>query len=545
MSGLTYFGDEAAKRLEQWQRGGRTLTLAKKLPDGGSGARLALVYHEGDADHPQHQLLLKLCAPDEGSVNEPEDLEAAWQSGPAFNQGARSFDFPQRRLVRQVYPPLAVGDTWLMFLRVALDDRGHHPLTSLSAVTSLADKAQVAAAVIRSVLTEWNPDPRPDHGMSAQDFLFHALGHRAASDSHLAHTTARILGQEAQRSTLTLPGWSEALPNPTPFCDRLPLAGLKPPTVARGRAHYDLHPGNIMVATHPSLDPDSHRLVDLSRFQQQGLLLRDPVHLTLCLVCDYLPELGERALNELAELLLAQDDQVTMPQHSLLPAGLLSTIQLLRSAPDSWRSIRDYDLTAWHPQYLLALQACALMFITRRAKRKEQLWFLQLAARACAAFRDIALPVASHPSATLHEAPATPASPASNDDVLSAPLQAELVRQRQYLEHARTRCADPRFDGVLTENLRVVVNRCERLNRLAQDGPQEGGNPIFQRQCMTVLQTAAVLETVRNRPSEATEYEAARGDFIAALTDLLEHPGIDAESAVEHQTATGRVGRTK
>ncbi|WP_367320816.1 hypothetical protein [Streptomyces sp. HUAS ZL42] len=387
MSGLTHFGHEADAALEQWQNTRRKITLAQALPDGGSGARLGFVFHEGDAEHPQQKLLLKLCADDDGAVTEPHDLETAWQSGPDFHRGGPAFVFPGRRLIRQVYPPLRVGDSWLMFLECALDERGRNPLNPLTVIPPGDGRTDVAAAVIESIFTEWNPDPRAEHDMAAQDFLAKALGHRADPAGHLAGAAARLLGTDLRSTSFTPPGWSHALPNPTPFADPSPLARLKPPTVALGRAHYDLHPGNIMVATQPQLAPDSFRLIDLSRFQEVGLLLRDPVQLMLYLVCDYLPRLDEPARNVLEELLLNDDEETTAADEVLLPKGLLSTIRRLRAAPDPWRRVRRYAQPEWHPQYLLALQACALMFLPRRTERAEQLWFLRLAARACAAFQ--------------------------------------------------------------------------------------------------------------------------------------------------------------
>ncbi|MEV7004371.1 hypothetical protein AB0N62_43155 [Streptomyces sp. NPDC093982] len=534
MSGLTYFGSEAATQLQQWQNSRRKLTFAEELSDGGSGARLAFVYHEGDVHHPQQKLLLKLCAEDEGAVTEPRDLEAAWESGPAYHEGARTFDFPKRRLISQAYPPIPVGNTWLMFLEIALDERARHPLKPLSTLRPSAAKARVAGAVIHSILTEWNPSQRADHNMAGQTFLLKALGHRAAPDSRLAHITAELLGPDQHRTSVRLLGWPTSLPNPTPFADHPPLANLKPPTVALGRAHYDLHPGNIMVATQP-LAPDSFRLVDLSRFQEEGLLSRDPVHLMLCLVCEYLPELSEQARTELAALLLEQDEDTADPHESLLPSALLSTIQLLRTAPEPWRKARHYAHPDWYPQYLLAVQACALMFLTRRTTREDQLWLLRLAANACAGFQTVAKPLNQH-----HPAPEPPSDLSATADKLPPALHAELAHHQQQLEHLRTRCADPRFDTALIDNLRIVVSRCIRLAGLAHDGPRTEAALAFHDQCTAVVQSSEALQTAHHRPSDQGERETARKSFVTALTRLLEHPDRSApRPGLELQTSSG------
>ncbi|MCT9008312.1 hypothetical protein [Streptomyces rhizosphaerihabitans] len=532
MSGLTYFGAEAAAELQRWQNNRRKVTFAEALPDGGSGARLAFFYHEGDQAHPQQKLLLKLCADDEGADDEPRDLEEAWHSGPAFHRGARTFTFPERRLIPQVYPPLRVGGTWLMFLEVALDERARHPLVPLATVQRGADKAQVAAAVTDALLSEWNPDPRADHDMAAQSFLRQALGHRADPGSHLARATGQFLGSDLHNTTVELPGWPRPLPNPTPFADPSPLAGLKPPTVALGRAHYDLHPGNIMVAVQPAPAPDSFRLVDLSRFTDSGLLLRDLVHLMLCLICDYLPELGQGARTELTEILLDQDEDTTDPGESLLPAGLLSTLRLLRSAPDSWRRARRYAHPDWHPQYLLALQACALMFLTRRAEPEEQRWFLRLAAGACEAFQLVAVPHHESRTSDPGRQAARSSAPDETTADLPATLAADLERHGEHLRHIGARCADPRFDGVLGDNLRVVVNRCTALVASACDGPMTEATLAFHEQCTQVLQAAHVLGAAQDAPGSraGAEKEKARGRLVAALGNLLEHPGLRSDA---------------
>ena len=535
MSGFTYFGERAAAELDEWQNAGRKLTFAEPLPDGGSGARMAICHHEGDEDHPAHKLLLKLCAPDEGSVREPRELEAAWSSGPNFSKGARTFEFPDRRLVHSVYPPLRVGDTWLMFLEVALDDRMDHELTPLNRIVSLAERTKVAEAVVRSVLTEWNPDSGADHRMTAHQFIDRALGHRAAPGSRLTRAAAEILGTQVHQPQIVLPGWPESLPNPVLFSEDSPLAGLKPPTVALGRAHYDLHPGNIMVETDPLLVADAHRLVDLSRFQEKGLLARDPVHLMLCLVCDYLGELSDRALNDLAAVLLRKD-HATEQGEDLLPVGLHRTVRLLRSAPSSWREKKRYTLDDWHPQYLLALQACALMFVARREDERERVWFLRLAARACAAFQQVAELVsrASGPSPTAARVPAATQQPSAGTGLKTAlgGGTGEAVHTAPPRARYGSAAADaPRVWGRVPRRNTRFTGRRPLLDRTHQllHATRPGSGTLALHGMLGVGKTQLAVEYVYSR---ASEYDvvwwvdgATRSTYregLAGLCDALE-----------------------
>jgi hypothetical protein len=54
-----------------------------------------------------------------------------------------------------------------------------------------------------------------------------------------------------------------------------------------GRAHGDLHPGNILMPVAPSVRASQFVLVDLARYRKEAPLTRDPAQLLLCLVAQH------------------------------------------------------------------------------------------------------------------------------------------------------------------------------------------------------------------------------------------------------------------
>ena len=107
---------------------------------------------------------------------------------------------------------------------------------------------------------------------------------------------------------ISLPGHAYPLPNPLYLEADCPLARGRLPYAVRGRAHGDLHPGNIMVPKHaePS-GRSSYVLVDLSRFSDHALLARYPQHLMLYLIADFLPHMSDDCRGELLDLLVGRD----------------------------------------------------------------------------------------------------------------------------------------------------------------------------------------------------------------------------------------------
>ncbi|MER7203585.1 hypothetical protein CG723_01970 [Streptomyces sp. CB01635] len=369
------FGTRAAALLGQWQQQNhRPLTAPAWLDTGGSGASLASVFvRDSDPGRTKRRMIIKLCSPDGDSSMEPGRLVAARRSLP---NGDTSF--PRDHLVEQLYDPMPVDDAWLMFQGFAGNDE---TMVTLSTILRQRRMPGVAAQITRSLLADWNPDEDSDGQMSAASFVSELLDRRLEPAEPLAVWVRDKLGLNLDTAWIRLGRPNAApVPNPVHLTGNCPLAARTIDYPMRGRAHGDLHPGNIMVPREPDADMDRYVLIDLSRFDERALLARDPVHLLLCLVADFLPHLSDDARAELLDLLIGRDTPGL-----LIPQGLARTVDEVRKAPGGWLHQRTIS-GQWTGQWLLSMQACALMFTARvRYDARDRWWFFRLAAEAAGA----------------------------------------------------------------------------------------------------------------------------------------------------------------
>ncbi|MFD0027019.1 hypothetical protein ACWGDS_01680 [Streptomyces sp. NPDC055059] len=370
------FGARTAALLDQWQQQNhRPLTAPAWLDTGGSGASLASVFvRDSDPGRTARRMIIKLCSPDGDSSMEPGRLIAARRSLPNGDPS-----FPRDHLVEQLYDPMPVDGAWLMFQGFAGNDES---MVTLSTILRQRRMPGVAAQITRSLLADWNPDEKSDGEMTAASFVSELLDRRLEPAEPLAVWVRDKLGLDLGTAWIR-PGRANAapLPNPVHLTGSCPLSERTLDYPMRGRAHGDLHPGNIMVPNEPDADIGRYVLIDLSRFDEGALLARDPVHLLLCLVADFLPHMSDDARAELLDLLVGRDTPGL-----LIPQGLARTVDEVRRAPDGW--LRQRTISGqWTGQWLLSMQACALMFTARvRYDARDRWWFFRLAAEAAGAY---------------------------------------------------------------------------------------------------------------------------------------------------------------
>lgn len=372
---LELLGPGAAEALTAWERQtGRHLGPFTAMDTGGSGALLFLAYvRDGDMRQRKRRMIVKLCSGDSEAAMEPGNHTAALRSRPSGNEM-----FPDVHLVRQMYDPQRFEGSWLMFQEIA--GRGDRGMTTLGALRRTQGLPEAVATVTRSLLEDWNPDEHGGEPMSAGDFIAELLDRRLESGAPLRVWSHELLGlPQTGAPWLCLPD-GRTVPNPLDLGAGSPLARSRLAYPVRGRAHGDLHPGNIMVPTADQAWAE-YALIDLSRFSDHALLARDPAHLLLCVVADFLPEMSDGARTELVGLLVGRDTPALT-----VPHGLRQTLSLVREAPGAW--LREHDIRPdWAGQWLLSLQACALMFTAReRYSLDVRWWFYLLAAEAAGAY---------------------------------------------------------------------------------------------------------------------------------------------------------------
>ncbi|MFD3374836.1 MULTISPECIES: hypothetical protein [unclassified Streptomyces] len=376
------FDDEAVDlALAKWLHANHAkLSEPEPLETGGSGGKLVSAFVSWlDPGQPEGRMIIKLVAPSREAASEPRNHGLALLSRDMGNG-----KFIAEHLVELVDRPWPVGDAWLMFQRPAGD--GKEETGTLAGLGRPQRLPEITKAIVEGVLGEWNPRVAKIDSMSAAQFVTDLLGRRLDTDEPLRTWVRSRLGPAAESLPwFTLPGGDRSVPNPLFLADDCPIGQHKVRYTAKGRAHGDLHPGNIMVPVREDASTEDFTLIDLSGFDDKALLARDPVHLLLCLVADaFLLHMSEDARGELISGLIGP-----RCDGPLIPQGLADTVDGAREAMFDWGASLHIEPSWLRQQWCLSLQACALM-VTARERYQDSVrwWFFRLAAEACGAFLD-------------------------------------------------------------------------------------------------------------------------------------------------------------
>lgn len=414
------FGDEVLdKELADWlDRNYLSLAEWDLLETGGSGGRLVSAYLQDlRPGRPSGLRIIKLVPPSGDADAELRNHRAALS-----DRGRDNEDFISRRLVELDDRTGRLGDYWLMIQHPAGD--GTEEMRTLSGLGLESRTPSLVAEVVTGVLGGWNPDPltgrKPEGGtgrrLSAAQFVTDILGTSPTRIHRLQEWLEHRWGVGSKSEYVSPEGGSRVLPNPLALADGSPLSGCQVRLAVRGRAHGDLHPGNIMVTVKGAGSTDFW-LVDLCRYRPDALLARDPVHLLMCVIADeFLPHMSGQAREELVTALAGYDPEC----HGLLiPQGLADTVTRVRKAMIDWGARHSMG-PGWRQQWYLALQACALMVTARdRYEEHDRWWFFRLAAEACDAY--LAEEKVERPGTAESRPFGKPAAPLSAPSVDSVP----------------------------------------------------------------------------------------------------------------------------
>jgi hypothetical protein len=406
-------GEPAATALaELAEATGRVYELDRWLGNGRSRARVGMVWETDHRAGSSRRLVLKRTA----AGNPAERLAEVARQGNAYAEAPG--EFAKAHLARPVHEARRVGDGgFLSFAEIAGDD-----IEQVEVLTVLLDAmldgtaepgcdagmfARACGAVVGGVLGEWARRPRiAQERFTVEGFLRAHVLNQMAPGGRL-----HALSVEYSRDEIDVPG--EPGPLPSPFAlARGTYSGDTPLIPALvGRCHGDLHSDNVLVRVSPVIDGTDFHLVDLTLYEPDGPVTRDPVHLLLYLLARRMDVLSAAQQSVLIGALLTPERADTR----LLPGWLAEVIREVDGASLTW--LKGTGLQPeWRRQRLLSLAGCAMLFLGRASTRREDLgWFLRLAARAAAAF------LAATTAASMR--PGTPGGPATLDATARIPLE--------------------------------------------------------------------------------------------------------------------------
>jgi hypothetical protein len=319
------------------------------------------------------KLVLKVCPPG------PYGGEArAHRLAEAGSNNA----FVERHLVKQRFDPYRTADGHvLMFQAIAggsLDDV--RPMSELSD----ADLTSPCGVVVNSLLTEWSPKVTVAE-TSVGEYLERELDRVREGGASPNRWTGNLRALNAGAAWIATDedGDNHPLPNPMLMAAEPSPAARQRLDFAAGNAHGDLHLQNVLVPL-TGVEPRPHefRLVDLSEFATDAPLTRDPAMLMLSVIAQELSRLPVPRREALLRLMLAPWERGGSRPRATL-AMTLATIH--DSGQNAMR--RHGWLDEWRDQFLLSVQAAALLFTTfENLGVDERWWFFRLAGHAGAEF---------------------------------------------------------------------------------------------------------------------------------------------------------------
>lgn len=414
-----------AEHIRRWAEGTRTrLDYADWEDKGNTTARLFAVYaNRGDSTR---KLIMKCVPKGHRETAEAGRHADAWHNSPP--------EFREQHLVRQIWDPIALdGHGWIMFQEIAGRNLARtRSMSSLLSQVTGPDSSEspdidindAVATVMTALFQAWNVDGVTPTQTSAHEYLGDLLGDRL-----MPHSTLSIWARE--RGLLTTIG-SDHEPTETRIGDcGNPFALVFPPNLAdqrrvyvrRGRAHGDLHPGNILFGP----EPGQFWLIDLSRFSLSQPLAFDPTYLLLTTTVQFLDMLTSRARMDAVKLLLTPLSTERSRLRPWVPEPLRALIGAIHDAGEAWAD-RDSLSEEYHLEILLSFVASGLIMAARRpVHHPVGEWFLEVAAAAADRYAGLQ----ERGTSGLTNPPQTDMSASLLDDTLIAPeLDSEFESEK-------------------------------------------------------------------------------------------------------------------
>jgi tetratricopeptide (TPR) repeat protein len=434
-------GGPAAAALKEWaslQRRSVRLTNPPWTAGGYTGSVLAAILVSTPGE-PDRQVVVKFCPPGL-AVDESGAHRAA--------QAHSDPDFFARHLVGQAFEPYPVtGSGRLMFQDVA---GASLEFVSLSGVPD--DQLPAACrTVIEGILQGWNRVFIKSVQTTVGEYLCREFARTLSPGASVDALSAslgllgpgfRYLRDETGQTPVDMP-------NPLLMMSDAAVAGDLPIDAVIGLAHGDLHTENVLVPKeYGTYQPEKFRIVDLSTFETDAPVTRDPVALMLSIVA---PSIRDLRADEQDALLAFVLEPWRPPAR--LSALIGQTLEAIHRAGNE--AIRAMQLGDWRSQYLLSVVATALQFVSFTSMPDEsRWWFFRLAGRAGHAFLRLHNRYAPERAVTIRQPVSWPlaskaVAPAARTPELDGPSRESLALilgglPADLLRHTYTEMADSR-----------------------------------------------------------------------------------------------------
>ncbi|MFD9697984.1 hypothetical protein [Lentzea sp. NPDC059081] len=493
---------------------------------GGSGSHVAHVRLRYDTK--VQDQIFKLIPPPDGATESRRVARAIERTPPAFREA---------HLVKTAqWSPLSESRWWIHQQEVGGGDLNEwRPLTSFIDDPAFGEHC---AVIVKSVLVEWNDrHSPPPETTTASGFLQKRLADHLKERGGLRRFAQETeFDLDAPPSVVQIPGRSAALPNPFALL-RGVLGARQHIEITLGRAHGDLHADNILIPeTDEGSEPARYKLLDLSRFEDDAPLARDPMKLVLSVAALWLPSLVvESSLRScLAELVVSPNGY----PRSAPVAGYAEVSQKIHRASEALA--RQQSATHdWKLQKLLVLIMTALRFVARQDfGMADRIWFFEVAALATREFLDPdhgrdrgrtsptrRQPVPDRGGLTLVRPETTadlPASPDSQPEATIIPLPLktsqpvdEVPRLLVELLHGIKELPLSSSDARLAF---IAAGLCKTARRLGEALALISGTGPVQRELRGVTQHLQTLTSASNRRRTVPELRAA-GDELRRYAD--------------------------
>src|SRR6266545_1879203 len=307
-------------------------------------------------------------APFGSHVRETERLRLAVAGSPR--------DFVGRHLLRPLFDPIPVDGELLLLQDVGRGSvNDYRPLSDLPG----PDKVAACMAVVDGVLGGWNTSDYRFRSVAAATFL---AGEWLEPVGRSRLTRWPVLASNLLSDDVawvSTPEDKDPLPNPYYMATPNSPAAHCQIELLVGRAHGDLHAGNVLVPVDTGLPVfEDFTLIDLSTFEPAAPLARDPITLAVSIVAYDLRKLSPPGREALLDYL------INGPDNGRLRNPTADAVDAIYDACARFFRLHSAD---WSPQRLLALQAVALLFASfQRVPRDARWWFFRLAAKAAAEF---------------------------------------------------------------------------------------------------------------------------------------------------------------